>query len=159
MRRPGAARRALAAATVLVWAAAGPFAAEPRPGPSIRESIVGTWGRASEGGCTEKPHTIAFSADGGELYLRYTDPPGQGTYRVVAEGPSHLRLALRNEVQKTEDGEPVEWDLVLLAPDTYSWHRADWSETLRTWPVRRCAAADLIGLNSDSGTGKPGGHS
>ena len=123
--------------------AAGLCAAEPQPGPSVRETIVGNWGLATEtGSCTEKPHTISFSDDGSQLYVRYTDTLGQGTYRIVAEGLNHLRLALRDEVQKTESGELVEWDLVLLTPDSYSWHRADWPEGHRTWPVRRCTTVD-----------------
>jgi len=109
--------------------------------PPVRALLAGTWGFSDDGGgCADKPHTIRFSEDGSEMFLRYENPPGEGAYKVLSEGPRHLRLAMRDEVQRTEAGALVEWDLILLESGAYTWHRTDWAEHLRTWPVRRCAA-------------------
>ncbi len=120
-------------------AAAALTAAAPEQEPSLRQTLAGAWGYEAEGGmCAGRPHTIEFSADGAEMVLRYSDPPGQGTYKVLAEETLQLRVAMRDEVERTNSGTLVEWDLILLSPDAYTWHRSDWPAGHRTWPVKRC---------------------
>jgi hypothetical protein len=124
----------------LVQAADVPHSAVPES-TTVRELLTGTWGfSADSGGCADKPHTIRFSADGSEMFLRYQDPPGEGAYQVRSAGPGHLRLAMRDESQRTAAGALVEWDLILVEPGAYTWHRTDWDAHLRTWPVRRCVS-------------------
>jgi hypothetical protein len=58
-------------------------------------------------------------------------------YRVEQLQPV-LRLSLIGEMRRTDDGERVVWDLVMISRDEYCWHRADWPEGKCTGSVERC---------------------
>lgn len=111
----------------------------------LRPTIAGTWGMEGEGvSCADNPHTLAFSPDGLEMKLQYAKggegtPPTEVTYVVVSEGPGVLRLAKNGEDMRSEAGELVQWDLVLLGADSYCWHRSDWQAGGCTKPAVRCA--------------------
>lgn len=98
-------------------------AAAARAALPLRPTIVGTWGMEGEGvNCSDNPHTLAFSPDGLEMKLQYAKggegtPPTAVSYVVVSEGPGFLRLEKNGEDLRTEAGDLVQWDLMLLGPD------------------------------------------
>src|SRR5262249_26983880 len=59
-------------------------------------------------------------------------------YRILAWSANALRMEIIGETRKTEDGDPVIWDLIVLSPDSYCWHRADWPPQGCTGRVLRC---------------------
>jgi hypothetical protein len=61
----------------------------------------------------------------------------QFLYRVVATRP-YLRLLLVDEDRTTASGDPVVWDLMMLSPDRYCWHRTDWPPGSCTQRNERC---------------------
>lgn len=111
----------------------------------FQDIATGTWGLDADGvRCDENPHTIEFPPDGRTMVLRYAKgvgdkPPFVANYRLIGEGPGFLRMKLDGETRKTETGDLVEWDLVLLSADSYCWHRTDWQEGGCTKPATRCA--------------------
>lgn len=113
----------------------------------FQDIASGQWGFEVEGAsCEDNPHIISFSEDGSKMSLRYSvgldgDPPTAATYRVIAEGPGFLRMAMDGETRTTEAGVPVPWDLVLLSPDSYCWHRTDWQPGGCTQPATRCGGS------------------
>ena len=112
--------------------------------PTLREAAAGVWGfEAAGASCKDNPHTITFSADGGEMTLQYTKsfdgkPPVQAKYKILADGEDYLRMSMYGEDRKTDSGELVVWDLLMLSYDSYCWHRTDWSENGCTQPASRC---------------------
>lgn len=72
----------------------------------------------------------------------YTDSAGivhrTTEYDVLEHSRGRIRGAIRGETRRTEGGEPVVWDLVLVGPNTYRWHRTDWPIGAFTKAVRRC---------------------
>ena len=110
----------------------------------IRDIVTGTWGTEFEGAmCSDNPHTIRFSADGHSMTLAYTksltaDPPTRVEYRVIGEGKGFIRMQITNETEKGADGQLVMWDIVLLTPNSFCWHRSDWSDEGCTKPITRC---------------------
>ena len=115
---------------------------------TFREIAAGTWGFGVEGAsCDDNPHTIEFSADGQFMFLRYSqtvdgEPPPVTKYELLGEGPGFMRMAMKGETRTTDEGEPVKWDMVLLTPDSYCWHRTDWQEGGCTQPAHRCSAEE-----------------
>lgn len=116
----------------------------PAANATFREIAAGPWGFEAEGArCQGNPHTVAFSSDGSEMTMRYSksldkNQPTQATYKVLAEGPDYLRMAMLGEDRKTDAGVLVQWDLILLSRDSYCWHRTDWSKGSCTQPASRC---------------------
>ena len=112
--------------------------------PTLREAAAGVWGFEAKGAsCKDNPHTISFSPDGTEMTLRYSksfdeSPPVQARYKILADGEDYLRMSMYNEDRKTDSGELVVWDLLMLSYDSYCWHRTDWSENGCTQPASRC---------------------
>ena len=111
--------------------------------------VAGTWDWAgADSVCVRDPHTLVFSSDRRVMVLTHTLPwtDDAGHQHRVAEydiqeaSRRHVRGRIRGETRLTDEGEPVVWDLVLLSPDEYRWHRADWPEGSYTKPVRRCRA-------------------
>ena len=113
---------------------------------TFEEIVTGTWGFEKEGAsCEDNPHTIEFSADGQFMFLRYSrsvdgEPPPITKYELLGEGPGFMRMAMEGETRTTDEGQPVKWDMVLLAPDSYCWHRTDWQEGGCTQPASRCSS-------------------
>ena len=78
------------------------------------------------------------------MFLKHKEPfPGQANpeeavrYRVLQSEPD-LRMAIEGETRMTPTGELVVWDLVLLSPDRYCWHRTDWPHGGCTKAIVRC---------------------
>jgi hypothetical protein len=96
--------------------------------------------------CQENPHSIAFAAAGTRMEVRHPkgavidkEPPQVVTvYRVLSEKPYALRTQIVGETRKTDRGELVVWDLILLTPDSYCWRRTDWPPQGCTGRVLRC---------------------
>lgn len=113
---------------------------------TFREIATGTWGFDVEGAsCEDNPHTIEFSADGQFMFLRYSksvdgEAPPVTKYELLGEGPGFMRMAMEGETRTTDEGDLVKWDMVLLAPDSYCWHRIDWQEGGCTQPAHRCSS-------------------
>lgn len=105
---------------------------------------AGSWGfQVKDASCEDNPHTISFSDGGMTMKLRYAkslneNPPTEATYRVLAEGPGYLRMAMEGETRTTDAGVPVIWDMVLLNANSYCWHRTDWQPGGCTQPATRC---------------------
>jgi hypothetical protein len=105
-------------------------------GSDIRTKVVGRWDwtrRATP--CADSAHVIAFSDDGKVMTIaqqnRWVDSLGRDrtttTYDILSATRSTIRGAIRGEERMTSEGRPVVWDLVLVGPDEYRWHRTDWS--------------------------------
>lgn len=137
----------VAAIMMLAWASWYPVAIMADDGEVLRfeDLTAGTWGLDIEGvRCEENPHTIEFPDDGETMVLRYAkgvdgEPPTVATYDLMGEGPGYMRMQMRGEARTTEAGDPVEWDMVLLSPDSYCWHRTDWQDGGCTQPAHRCS--------------------
>jgi hypothetical protein len=102
--------------------------------------------------CIANPHAISFSPDHSVMYLAFRVPwkDSAGTehrvseYDIQTRTSSQIRGKIRGETRRTEDGVPVVWDLVLTSPNSYAWHRTDWSPLGRTKEVTRCP----VGIDS-----------
>jgi hypothetical protein len=62
-------------------------------------------------------------------------------YDIEQIAPSRIRGTIRGETRTTDAGVPVVWDLVITSPDSYAWHRTDWSTLSLTDAIRRCPAS------------------
>lgn len=108
---------------------------------------VGTWDwTGTDGFCRDNPHTITFSPDRKFMILTFAKPDTgddgqiQQTYRYEIRGhtKNSVRGFIEGEDRRTDAGELVVWDLVLMSPDEYRWHRTDWDEGGFTKGVLRC---------------------
>jgi hypothetical protein len=77
------------------------------------------------------------------MTLRYAkgadgQPPAAANYSVIDESANYLRMSMKGETRLDPAGNAVVWDLVLLSPDSYCWHRSDWQEGGCTQPAIRC---------------------
>jgi hypothetical protein len=130
----------LLAATTL--AQAGPI--EEGKTYLIRDIVTGTWGTEFEGAkCSDNPHTLTFSAGGQMMTLAYAkslnaDPPTKVEYQIIGEGKGFIRMQKLTETETGGDGQLVMWDIVLLGPDSFCWHRSDWADDGCTKPITRC---------------------
>jgi hypothetical protein len=116
-------------------------------GQRMTDVLPGVWDWEEEPKwCKENPHSIKFTAGGSRMEVRHPkgavigdEPPSALTvYRILAEGPSSLRMEVIGETRKTESGNPVVWDLILLSSDSYCWRRTDWPPQECTGRVLRC---------------------
>lgn len=135
---------------LLILSAALPSSAEPpatKKRVPLEEALTGTWGLEIEGGtCDVNPHVISFSKDRMTMNLRYSKgvegkPAPEATYRIIGKGQDFLRMKMDGERRRTDRGVPVQWDLVLLAPDSYCWRRTDWRSDDCTPAASRCPEA------------------
>lgn len=110
----------------------------------LRNIAAGTWGfPLTQASCSDNPHLLIFSNMGRTMTMRYTvsldgNEPTQATYEVLNTGSDFIRMRKVNEAERTDGGELVVWDLVLLSEDSYCWHRTDWQPKGCTQPVIRC---------------------
>jgi hypothetical protein len=96
--------------------------------------------------CQENPHSISFTAGGSRMEVRHPKGAVVGNqapqlvtvYRILAEAPASLRMEIVGETRKTERGDPVVWDLILLSRDSYCWRRTDWPPQGCTGRILRC---------------------
>ena len=111
---------------------------------TIFERVEGQWGWIADGlGCRDNPHTIAFTADRRQMIFSYPRDTARGRetrYEIRAYDDSTIRgfIASPPETRRTLNGDLVVWDLVLVAPDVYHWHRTDWPPGGYTRAIVRC---------------------
>ena len=139
-----------------------PAAAEPVIDPEVAAArdrepdtftlLQGTWDFAhGDTTCKGNRHEITFSPDRQEMFLTFQTPFDTATgervtrYKVVARGrdvhphiPHILRTAMEGETRRTASGELVLWDILLVTPNRYHWHRTDWAPGGVTRPIIRC---------------------
>ena len=124
------------------------------PKPTIFEELAGTWDWTGiRGSCRDNPHTISFSADQQFLTLTYPRPfkpaaelqvdpdrPAEVRYEVRENSSKAIRVFMVQpaETRRTDAGELVVWDLILVSRDTYRWRRLDWPASTSTRDVVRC---------------------
>lgn len=119
-------------------------------GADIRTQVAGRWDWTSHSApCTDSAHVIAFPGDGKVMTItqqsRWVDSLGRdrsvATYDILRTTSSSIRGAIRGEERLTSDGRPVVWDLVLVGPNEYRWHRTDWPSVWGyTRSIIRCGA-------------------
>ena len=119
--------------------------------PSVRADLPGRWDwvQASPR-CGDTGGEYSFSADGRQLLVHVpagvwfgTEPAGQHvTYEVLDELQGTLRVRAIGEPRKTDSGDTVVWDLVMLKRDAFCWHRTDWKAGECTERLTRCEAGD-----------------
>lgn len=142
-------RPLLSLLVLLVLSAALPSGAEPpaKKKVPLEAALAGTWGFELEGGtCDVNPHRISFSQDRMTMELRYSKgvngkPAAEATYRVKGKGKDFLRMKMDGEKRRSDRGILVEWDLVLVTPDSYCWRRTDWEPDDCTVEAIRCPEA------------------
>jgi hypothetical protein len=136
-----------------VASAASPALQSP-PKSTIFEELTGTWDWAGiRGSCRDNPHTISFSVDQQFMTLTYRRPfkpdaelqldplrPTEVRYEVRERSRKAIRVFLVQpvETRRTDAGDLVTWDLVLLSRDAYRWRRLDWPASGGTRDVVRC---------------------
>ncbi|HEY8258652.1 MAG TPA: hypothetical protein VIG08_13430 [Gemmatimonadales bacterium] len=138
------------AIAVVIWWRPWRKLTEPYRVPEGRDVFMvaaGTWDwEGAEEFCRKNPHTITFTSDRRVMTLRSAEPHTDSAgiarsvteYEVLEHSPGRIRGAIRGETRRTAGGKPVVWDLVLIGPNTYRWHRTDWPLGTFTKPVRRC---------------------
>jgi hypothetical protein len=117
----------------------------PPPSP-VFASVADTWGWV-EGThtCATNPHTISFSPDWKYIDFAYAQPVDSATgrrharYEVRGHDRDRIRAFLLHEDRRDAEENLVEWDLILVSPDLYAWHRSDWPLDSSTPPVQRCS--------------------
>jgi hypothetical protein len=120
-----------------------------QPKVSVYEVLPGKWGwrHDKHAGCDSNPHIISFSEDRKEMTLTYARPAetviGEtmtSRYRILSDSP-HLRVLLEGETRRNPaTNRLVLWDLVLVTPDQYCWHRADGKPGSCSRRIVRCQA-------------------
>jgi hypothetical protein len=114
------------------------------PDSDIMRHVAGRWDWSTRlDPCRDSAHVIAFSPDKKVMtitlgYLPASDADRITTYDLSVVTSSSIRGAIRGETRKTNAGVPVVWDLVLVGPNTYRWHRTDWNRSGFTQAVIRC---------------------
>jgi hypothetical protein len=127
-----------------LWATASRPYSVPE-GTDIRTTVAGRWTWASDTGGCRTAHEIAFGDDGKTMQIISSAIGASNpvtTYDIQVRSRSTIRGTIRGETRKTDDGEPVVWDLVLTGPDEYRWRRTDWAPSpwSYTGKIRRCPA-------------------
>ena len=137
-----------AASIVCVAALLAACATSPA-GVTARSQLPGKWDwEKSEPRCGDATGTFSFSADGQQVRVSVAAGTGRGAnaagrdvvYDVLADEGKTMRVRAVGEMRKTDAGAPVEWDLVMLNPDTFCWRRADWQSGRCTQLLMRCGA-------------------
>jgi len=116
------------------------------------EMAAGTWGWAQgDSTCLTNTHTISFTPDRRTMTLTHLPPIDTmlkspvTTYSVLSAGRGRfldyqhvVRGAVVDETRRTDTADLVVWDLVLVTPNRYHWHRTDWPDDGMTTGVIRC---------------------
>ena len=134
--------------TLLAAMVRPPAPYEVPAGTDIFSVVEGTWdwaGRSET--CKDNPHTISFSPDRATMILTFVKPLEGDTsrdtrYELREVTSSSIRGFITDETRRTNDGELVVWDLVLMSPDSYGWHRTDWLPGMYTPEVVRCPGTE-----------------
>lgn len=59
-------------------------------------------------------------------------------YTVLGQTGNVLHTVMDHETRRDETGRFVKWDMVVLDPDHFCWHRTDWKEGGCTATIQRC---------------------
>jgi hypothetical protein len=119
---------------------------------SIRSRLPGRWDWAETSPrCGDSAAELSFTDDGQGLRVRVATGVYIGTtllgpeakYTILAESQDVLRMQLDGETRQTAAGTIVVWDVVLLDPDQFCWHRADWKSDVCTKPLLRCPGGSV----------------
>jgi len=121
-----------------------PFAAPSQE--AFFELAAGTWDWESDSSCATNPQVVAFSEDRQLMLITMRekwetaagDSVRASVYDLSARSPSLVRGAIRREQRLTDDGQPVEWELVLQDSNHFAWHRTDWAAGNTTRSLVRC---------------------
>ena len=114
--------------------------------------VQGTWAwTTADSNCAANSHTISFTPDHSGMIITaahpYRRPDGKldsvAFYDVQGHTRSWIRGVIRGETRLTAEGRPVVWDLVLMSPNRYVWHRTDWTPGGYTRAIRRCAEGEI----------------
>jgi hypothetical protein len=107
--------------------------------------VEGSWTWEDGEGCESEAQTIESAPD--RKGFSITHNPFEGpdgvfdsitSYIVRSWSDTRIRAYIPGETRLTDDGEPVEWDLIVISPDRLTWHRADWADGAATRSLRRC---------------------
>lgn len=118
----------------------------------IRSQLPGRWDWAEASPrCGDTAAELSLTDDGDGLRVRVATGVYIGTillgpeakYTILAESQEVLRVQLDGETRRTAAGAVVLWDVVLLDPDQFCWHRADWTSDVCTKPLRRCPRTNV----------------
>ena len=122
--------------------------------PALFDELeTGQWGWSQgKNRCDDNPHSIEFSDDGREMLLTRAHSTRNfagamvrtSRYDVLDVQDGVVRMKLRGEGRRTEEGELVVWDLRLLGPSAYCWHRTDWPAADCTNRVVRCGGEGAV---------------
>lgn len=131
--------------SIVVASALGILAPNPSSGDPLTRRAEGRWGLAGVNSCADNAQTMRFSEDGKTMFLSYRKPVQSVTgyeqffeYEVLGAAGNAIRMSLSGENRKTDEGQPVVWDLVVLSADVFCWHRSDWELGRCTAPQHRC---------------------
>jgi uncharacterized protein len=118
---------------------------------AIFRTAAGTWdwSKGDSTCTTSRRHSISFSPDFREMRIRFAvaEPGRDSVYRyrifgvgdnVVAGWERVIRAAMEGETRTTANGALAVWDLVLMSPNRFHWHRTDWDQANLTDAVVRC---------------------
>ena len=120
--------------------------AQHSPPPDPYSVLPGKWGWKDSDDCSRSPERISFSEDRKSMFLSHAparadgsrEPHRKVTYSIVSQTDYGLGMVLANEARLDDSGQPVSWDLLLLSPTDYCWHRSDWPAGGCTKSVLRC---------------------
>lgn len=109
--------------------------------------VEGRWAwEGARSGCDDNAHSIEISPDHRVMTITYDQPwtDSIGTARNLAQydiekhGGGFIRAQIRGENRRSRAGTPVVWELVLMSPHRYKWHRTDWVPGSYTAALVRC---------------------
>jgi len=115
----------------------------------VHHIVAGTWAWESDAApCSGLKQTFVVADDRKSMKIHHSEPiesaNGKTTsvtdYVVERSSPLMLHTYIPDETRRTDTGEPVKWDLVVVARNRITWHRADWPEGAFTGMLRRCDA-------------------
>jgi len=111
--------------------------------------VPGTWAWESHGiPCKGPTQRFEVAPDHKHMKIHHSEPidgfDGKKTsvtnYVIEGSGDGVLHTYIPDETRKTDAGDPVKWDLIVVARNRVAWHRADWPEGGLTGMLRRCPA-------------------
>lgn len=111
--------------------------------------LDGHWGWTIDNGydCETNPHWFEFAVDKSSFAIVNETPiesasgelTTRSVYRILDVRGDVIEAALEGESRRTEAGDLVVWNLVILRElDRYCWQRTDWPEDACTAHVERC---------------------
>jgi hypothetical protein len=115
------------------------FAAQLAPLPFDPAQLAGTWAESynTDAACGPESvkSTLALSADGKrlEIHLNKKIKTDVGVDEVDHVGAAILSatqhtvvIRYDGETRKKKSGEPMEWELAIVAPGVYRWRETEW---------------------------------